>query len=265
RKRIDKFGVTQPNIQRLGKSGRILVELPGAKDVDRVKKLLQSTAQLEFWDVYKFEEIAGFLQAADEKAGEIAMAKSGKKVETKTETEVTEDVVETPEGEEVAETDTEEDDISKLLGGEDVEKGDMEDDTAHPIIAKMVSPGYQGGPVIANFRLKDTAEINSYLRNPQIRSLLPAELRFAKFVWGLPVSDKQRRGEETTSLYALKGNRDNTPPLGGSVVTDARQEYDQMSRVVVSMQMNGRGAKIWEQMTGEAYQNGSQIAIVLVV
>src|SRR5690606_15001640 len=150
RKRIDKFGVTQPNIQRLGKSVRILVELPGAKDVDRVKKLLQSTAQLEFWDVYKFEEIAGFLQAADEKAGEIAMAKSGKKVETKTETEVTEDVVETPEGEEVAETDTEEDDISKLLGGEDVEKGDMEDDTAHPILAKMVSPGYQGGPVIAN-------------------------------------------------------------------------------------------------------------------
>src|SRR5690606_29152639 len=132
-----------------------------------------------------------------------------------------------------------------------------------PILAKMVSPGYQGGPVIANFRLKDTAEINSYLRNPQIRSLLPAELRFAKFVWGLPVSDKQRRGEETTSLYALKGNRDNTPPLGGSVVTDASQEYDQMSRVVVSMQMNGRGAKIWEQMTGEAYQNGSQIAIVL--
>src|SRR5690606_6766715 len=74
RKRIDKFGVTQPNIQRLGKSARILVELPGAKDVDRVKSLLQGTAQLEFWDVFKFEQIAGYLQTADAKAGEIEMA-----------------------------------------------------------------------------------------------------------------------------------------------------------------------------------------------
>lgn len=264
RKRIDKFGVTQPNIQRLGKSGRILVELPGAKDVDRVKKLLQSTAQLEFWDVYKFEEVAGFLQAADEKAGEIAMAKAGKKVETKTETETETEVTENEEGDEdVADAEDEEDDISKLLGGEDVDSDDLVDDLSHPILSKMIAPGYQGGPVIANFRVRDTAEINSYLRNPQVRALLPGELRYAKFVWGLPVSNRQNRGEETTELYALRGNRDNTPPLGGGVVVDARQEFDHMSRVVVSMQMNGRGAKVWEEMTGQAYQNASQIAIVL--
>ena len=250
RKRIDKFGVTQPNIQRLGRSARILVELPGAKDVDRVKNLLQSTAQLEFWDVYKFEDMAGFLQAADVKAGEIAMAKEGIKPE-----------VETKEADSDS-TEVEEDDISKLLGGEDVKDSLAGDDRAHPILSKMVSLGNQGGPVIATFKLRDTAEINSYLQNPQVRALLPVELRFAKLVWGLPVQDLQLN-EEITALYALKGNRDMTPPLGGAVVVDARQEYDQMNRVVVSMQMNGRGAKVWEQMTGEAYQNQSQIAIVL--
>lgn len=255
RKRIDKFGVTQPNIQRLGKSARILVELPGAKDVARVTKLLQSTAQLEFWDVYKFDEMAGFLQAADAKAGEIAMAKTSPETEATKTADTTKTVVDT--------TKTEEDDVSKLLGGQDVKDSLVDDNKANPILSKMVSLGSQGSPVIATFRLKDTSAINGYLRNPQVKSLLPTELRFAKFVWGLPEADAQLNGEEVTALYALKGNRDNTPPLGGSVVVDARQEYDNLSRVVVSMQMNGQGAKVWEQMTGDAYQNQSQIAIVL--
>lgn len=253
RKRIDKFGVTQPNIQRLGKSARILVELPGAKDVDRVKKLLQSTAQLEFWDVYKFEEMAGFLQAADAKAGEIAMAKT--EAELTTAVDTTKAISDT--------TDTEEDDVSKLLGGQDVNDSLVNDNKANPILSKMVSLGTQGSPVIATFKLQDTAAINGYLRNPQIKSLLPNELRYAKFVWGLPETNPQLNGEEVTALYALKSNRDNIPPLGGSVVVDARQEYDNLSRVVVSMQMNGQGAKVWEQMTGNAYENQSQIAIVL--
>src|SRR5690554_5359259 len=252
RKRIDKFGVTQPNIQRLGKSARILVELPGAKDVSRVKKLLQSTAQLEFWDVYKFEEVASFLQAADNRAGEIELAKSGKTAVKET-VEVVEDTTE----------DAEEDDVSKLLGGQDVKDTLVDDNKTNPILSRMVSLGNQGSPVIATFRLKDTAVVNGYLRMPQVRSLLPTEMRFAKFVWGLPSPNPQLKGEETTALYVLKGNRDEVPPLGGNVVVDARQEYDQMSRIVVSMQMNGQGAKVWEQMTGNAYQNQSQIAIVL--
>lgn len=253
RKRIDKFGVTQPNIQRLGKSARILVELPGAKEVDRVKKLLQSTAQLEFWDVYKFEEVAGYLQAADTKAGEIEMAKSNAGATTGTD----------PSEAVVDSTETEEDDVSKLLGGQDVKDSLVDDGKANPILSKMVSLGSQGSPVIATFRLKDTASVNAYFRNPQIKSLMPNEMRFAKLVWGLPESNPQLNGEETAALYALKGNRENIPPLGGSVVVDARQEYDNLSRVVVSMQMNGQGAKVWEQMTGDAYQNQSQIAIVL--
>ena len=254
RKRIDKFGVTQPNIQRLGNSARILVELPGAKDVDRVKKLLQSTAQLEFWDVYKFEEVASFLQAADEKAGEIAMAKASTTTDATETTEATEKVVDSSK--------TEDDDVSKLLGGQDVSDSLVDDNKANPILSKMVMLGNQGSPVIATFKLKDTAAINGYLRNPQVKSLLPNNLRYAKFVWGLPEADAQLN-EEVTALYALKGNRGNVPPLGGSVVVDARQEYDNLSRVVVSMQMNGQGAKVWEQLTGAAYESQSQIAIVL--
>tara|TARA_R100000306_G_scaffold12151_2_gene14223 strand:+ start:5239 stop:8328 length:3090 start_codon:yes stop_codon:yes gene_type:complete len=265
RKRIDKFGVTQPNIQRLGNSGRILVELPGAKDVERIKKLLQSTAQLEFWNVYKFEDMAGFLSQANEKVKEIKGSTASEEetadvADSSTETEQEEASTEN-DSTAVAQdtTATDEDDISKLLGGEDVEAAEEE----NPILDKMVSPGFQGRPILATFKLKDTAEINSYLRMPQVRSLLPAEYRYAKFVWDLPRDSETEDVGEITSLYAIKGNRNNEPPLSGGVVTDATQTYDQVGQVAVSMQMNGKGARIWEELTGEAYKNQSQIAIVL--
>src|SRR5690554_7821572 len=97
-----------------------------------------------------------------------------------------------------------------------------DDDAAHPILSKMVSLGYQGGPVIASFKVRDTAEINNYLRMPQVRSLLPAEFRYAKFVWGIPVMNQHLK-EETTDLDALKCNRENIPRLGCHDVVDARQ------------------------------------------
>ncbi len=236
RKRIDKFGVTQPNIQRLGESGRILVELPGAKDVDRVKKLLQSTAQLEFWDVYKSSEIGQFLFAANN-----VLKEQDKKVE-ETAKEVEKDSTD-------ADTSVEE-----LLE-------DSEDSTevaeANPLF-DLFAGGPNGGGILATVAIKDTAQFNAYLRNPAVKSLLPVEQRYAKFVWGKPVKDS-----EVVDLYALKGNRESKPELSGNVVTDASQTYDQLGRIAVSMQMDGKGAKIWEEMTGRASQNGSQIAIVL--
>jgi SecD/SecF fusion protein len=110
--------------------------------------------------------------------------------------------------------------------------------------------------------LKDTAVINDYLKTPQIKSLLSDNQRYAKFVWGI-ASENKELGEEVVTLYAIKSNRDQLPPLAGGVVVDAVQTYDQLGRVVVSMQMNARGARVWEKMTGEAYNNQSQIAIVL--
>ncbi len=238
RKRIDKFGVTQPNIQRLGNSGRILVELPGAKDISRVKNLLQSTAQLEFWHVYKNNEIGNFLVQANNRLAEMKRTQEdATKVKDTTAT-------------------SGDDEIDELLA-------DSEDSTEvetgnNPLFDLIVSPGFQGGPVIATFKVQDTAKVMDYLQNPQIRSLLPSDMRYAKFVWGVADEDTQ-----TTGLYALKGNRNMEPPLSGSVITDAQQTYDQLGRIAVSMQMDGTGAKIWEDMTGKASNEQSQIAIVL--
>lgn len=261
RNRIDRFGVTQPNIQRLGNTARILVELPGARDVQRVQNLLQSTAQLEFWHVYKMDEMLAFLSSANELVKSIEKPKTE---EAETEEAEAEEAQEDAEMQETVPdtTATEgDDDISKLLGGETLDES-LEDIEADPIFGRIQALGGQGGPVIATFRLKDTAAINSYLKMPQVRALLSQEQRFAKFVWGKPIVSPTT-GEQLTELYAIKANRENTPPLSGTVVTDAQQNYDQVGKPAVTMQMDGIGARIWEEMTGLASAQQSQIAIVL--
>ena len=238
RKRIDKFGVTQPNIQKLGQSGRILVELPGAKDVDRIKKLLQSTAQLEFWETYKVDELGNFLMAAN----------NALKVTEKT------DVVDAAKPK---------DSISELLT-------DKENDSLapkkgqNPLLDKFAGQG--GGAILGIVNTKDTAAINGYLKRQDIKALLPSDKRYAKFVWGKPTSsidEKTKKETETVELYALKGNRDNQASMAGGVVTDAKDSFDQLGKPSVTMQMNGQGAKAWEELTGKAFSQKSNIAIVL--
>ncbi len=237
RKRIDKFGVAQPNIQRLGNSGRILVELPGAKDIARVQKLLQSTAQLEFWYVHKNTDFGNFLINANNTLAQM-VKKDDKSAEKK-------DTLAASE---------EEEEIEALLAS--TEDSSEVQTANNPLLDLMVSPGFQGSPVLASFSSKDTAQVREYLNKPQVRSLLPSELRFAEFVWGVSK-------DNVSDLYALKGDREMLPALTGDVITDASQTYDQLGRVAVSMQMNGKGAKIWEEMTGRAYNEKSNIAIVL--
>ncbi|MGC6437391.1 MAG: protein translocase subunit SecDF [Flavobacteriaceae bacterium] len=243
RKRIDKFGVTQPNIQRIGTSGRILVELPGAKEVERVKGLLQSTAQLEFWDAFKGEEFGNFLLQANEVLKTLEVANN-------TDSSSTED---------------QEDAISDIIGDTDAETGD--DGTVNPIIDLIRAPGYPGGPVLASFETKDQQTVSEYLNLPQVRALLSAEQRYVKFVWGIPQVQRTTADDtesiELVELYALKGNRENKPQLSGAVITDAKQEFQQNGNPSVTMQMNLKGAKIWEEMTGNAFNTGGQIAIVL--
>ena len=242
RKRIDKFGVTSPNIQRLGNSGRILVELPGAKDVERVKKLLQSTAQLEFWDVYRGEQFLPFLAQANEVLK--PMVNETVKDSTSAEVATTE----------VDSTKQAEDKIKELTG---VIENDTTAVGTNPILDLLRGYG-SGGPVVATFEAKDKDLLMSYLNMPQVRALLPADQRYVKFAFGI-----QAEGSEFVDLYALIGNRDNVPELSGGVITDARQAYNQLNKPSVSMQMNSKGAKIWEEMTGRAYAQQSQIAIVL--
>ena len=230
RKRIDQFGVTQPNIQMLGETGRILVELPGAKDVDRIKRLLQGTAQLEFWETYKIDEVAQYI---------ISVNEALKKTEVKEK-----DIKET---------------VSKGIDSLLVDKADSTETQFNPLFEKIQINQQPGTSIIGFAKLSDTAVINSYFKRSDIKALLPSQLADVKFAWG-KVNDKT---PDITELYALKGNRENVAPISGSVITDATDTYDAMGKPAVSMQMNGKGAKLWEKLTGDVSQQGNAIAITL--
>jgi len=235
RKRIDKFGVTQPNIQRLGTSGRILVELPGARDVERVKNLLQSTAQLEFWETFKNDKLVNFLFDADKLLSQIEIKDKANKGE-------------------ISESSA----IDDLLA--DVEASDSTSNIlkSNPLINLVKGYSYQGGPVIAQFSSKDREKVLDFLNLSQVRKLLPSEFRYVSFVFGKadPLTD-------IVDLYVLKSNREGIPPLSGGVVVDAFQTYDQLGQAAVSMQMSAKGARVWENMTEKAFKQTSNIAIVL--
>ena len=233
RKRIDKFGVTQPNIQRLGNSGRILVELPGARDVERVKKLLQSTAQLEFWETAANQPYSTFLAQANELLKSVVAA-----------------------DQEESNIDEEASEIDDLLS--DVAAQDSINTVVNPIYDYVKGVGYTGGPVLIQVDVDDQPIVDEYLSRTDVHALLPADLRFTKFLWGIP--DPQT---DIVDLYLIKANSANEPPLSGSVIVDAAHTYDQLGAPAVSMQMNGKGARIWEEMTGTAFKQGSNIAIVL--
>jgi len=235
RKRIDEFGVTSPNIQRLGNSGRVLLELPGVKDVARATELITTTAQLEFWEGLKAEQFNQFLVQAND----VLKAK----LETKT-----------TEGETPA-ADTEMTDEEKAIAALTGEENETVNEV-NPLLDLIAGPGF--GATLAQFNIEDKDKVLSYLAMPEVVALLPSELKYTKFLFGKPAEDS-----ELVDLFVLNGNRDNEPPLNGAVVTDARQSYNQANKVVVSMQMNSKGAKIWEKMTGDAFKTQSQIAVVL--
>lgn len=238
--RIDKFGVVSPTIQKVGESGRILIELPGAKDIDRIQNLLKSTAQLEFWETYKFEEIVEFFFTANETLKSSAVASNDTANDTL--------AANKPQSE-----------VDKLLTGaskDETTPADAKKDDNGPIFNKMLGIGQQGTPIVGYFYAKDTAQINSYLKDARVKNLLKGEQRYVRFAWGKPK-------EGVSELYALRGNAQNQAPITGSIITDARDTYDQMSRPAVSMTMSPVGAKEWENLTGKAYTQKTAIAIVL--
>ncbi|MFT4831280.1 MAG: SecD/SecF fusion protein [Psychroserpens sp.] len=233
RERIDGFGVTQPNIQREGNSGRILVELPGARDIARAQDLLSSTAQLEFWETYPTNSpsISNFLVSANEKLKSLV---------------VTEAVEQAPKPES---------ELDSLLSDVAQDSLDMTSQV-NPLLDLIKGQG--DGYAIAKFAIQDTAKVGEYLRMKEIRRLIPADIQFVKFAWERPSPDS-----EVIDLYALKSNRDAIPRISGDVVSDARADFDQFNRPAVSMTMNTTGAKEWEKLTGDAFSNQTGIAIVL--
>ncbi|WP_194850834.1 protein translocase subunit SecDF [Nonlabens antarcticus] len=257
RKRIDKFGTTQPNIQQLGSSGRILIEMPGEKDVKRVKQLLVGTALLEFWHVYKASDVAPYLMAADTYwAEKIANEKNPADIDSTT--------VAVDTAVAVQQNDNTLEDLLNNNSNEveDVAVADQDQLDKNPILSRVLAPGNGTGPIIATFRASDQELIQKYLNDKQARGKLNPEQRFLKFAWGRPELNNEL-GYELIDLYALRANAQDEAPLSGGVITNAKQDYGINNNVIVSMSMNSEGSKIWEQMTTEAFQNQTQVAVVL--
>ncbi|MCR5453976.1 MAG: protein translocase subunit SecDF, partial [Bacteroidales bacterium] len=264
RTRIDRFGVTQPNIQQLtGQTGRILVELPGVKDPERVKKLLKGTANLEFWETYDNSEIANNLIAANQR---VKMLKDADY-----------DFVNNTAASLVADTANANvaDTAKSLLGdGDDDNLVSDSDSTSltqsneqyakqYPLFAVLhpmvdANGQFYPGASVGYAHYKDTATVNQYLAAPKVKEVLPRDL---KFFWCVKAMEQD---ENSYELVAIKvTNRDGTARLNGDVITDAREEFDERKggAAMVSMTMNGEGARTWGIVTKANI--GRQVAIVL--
>ena len=238
RNRIDRFGVTQPSIQKLGNSGRILVELPGVKEPERVRKLLQGTASLEFWTTFDAAEITPYLQEAN-----ALLAKYASVEEQPKEEEEAKDLV----SEELQATSETQDNLDAYR-------------KANPLFAVLQPTNYRGNACIGFSAAADTAAVNKYLAMPEVAALFPAEFRP---MWSVKPSE-YLQADNIYELIAIKSSsRDGKAPLDGGVVTDARVTTNDRrgGSPTVSMTMNAEGANIWARLTKDNI--GKQIAIVL--
>ena len=257
RTRIDRFGVVQPNIQSLeDKMGRIMVELPGIKEPERVRKLLQGSANLEFWETYTAREVLPAMQSADAKL-RVILAEG-----TTADTDTVEAVLTeaTPvEKKTVSAADSLAAALKGDITAEDKSAANMEEiKKQYPLLSILQLNSSGQGPVIGYANYKDTADINKYLAMPEIKADLPKDLRLK---WGVSPSEFDKKGQ-TFELYAIKSTeRNGKAPLEGDVVTDAKDEFDQYSKPAVSMTMNSDGARRWAQLTKQNI--GRSIAIVL--
>ena len=246
RTRIDRFGVVQPNIQSLeDKMGRIMVELPGIKEPERVRKLLQGSANLEFWETYTGKEISGYLQSADMKLRTLLAD--------------AEPAAETEENAAAAPAVSKTDSLAAALKGESKsEEATLEQlKKDHPLLA-ILQVSNNAGPVVGYANYKDTADINRYLSMPEVAAQLPKDLRLK---WGVSPFEYDPKAQ-TFELYAIKSTeRSGKAPLEGDVVVDAKDEYDQYGKPAVSMSMNTDGARRWAQLTKQNINRS--IAIVL--
>ena len=232
RNRIDRFGVTQPNIQKLGNSGRILVELPGVKEPERVRKLLQGTASLEFWPTFNYSEVKGYLDEANALLAQIVVDETP--------------VVETPAVE-----------ADSLLAAElEQNAAEAELMKQNPLYA-VLAPAQFESACIGYAHYSDTSKVNKYLAMPQVKALFPAEFRP---MWTVKASAMDENIFELVAIKAVSA--DGKAPLDGGYVTDARVQFGTSAGTPeVSMSMNGEGAGIWARLTGDNV--GKQVAIVL--
>ncbi len=257
RTRIDRFGVVQPNIQKLAQPGRILIELPGIKEPERVRKLLQGSANLEFWETYEASELLPMLAQINREfaAGAQAEAEEAPKAE-----EVKAEEAPKAEGDELA-------DLVDNLGSDSLAaEADQAAQLAeykknNPLFAilnpsvNQAGQAYRG-PVVGTVHYVDTAKVNAMLNSQIAKAVLP---RDARFYWTVKAIDEANAYYQ---LVALKAQRDGRASLEGDVITDARADFSQFSAYAnVSMSMNAEGAKTWQRLTKDNI--GKSVAIVL--
>ncbi len=250
RTRIDRFGVAQPNIQTLeGKMGRIMVELPGIKEPERVRKLLQGSANLEFWETYEAKDIIPVLANVDAKAKNILSGTVADSVAVDSAAVAQETTAVSAK-----------DSLAAALKGETAQSSANAEQLKkdHPLLANLALNQSGVGSIVGFADYQDTAAVNRILTMPGVKELLPRDL---KLMWGVKASDMDKSGR-MFELYAIKSTeRNGRAPLEGDVVTDARDEYDQFNKPCVSMSMNTEGARRWAQLTKQNI--GREIAIVL--
>ncbi|TXK44943.1 protein translocase subunit SecDF [Pontibacter qinzhouensis] len=266
RTRIDKFGVNQPNIQRLKGSGRIQIELPGVDNPDRVRKLLSGMANLEFWEVWTPEEFSPYFAKLNdyltqqEKAGKLNIGSTATSKQDALAKAASPEATVAPQAEDVlaqaAATDTTTGTTDTTALAQTTPAADGLDSLAaeqSSVLARLFTmmPGGLGANV------RDTAKINDLLTKAEVRSIFPSNM---KFLWSVkPVTGDNR--QEFVEFYAIKKGRDGKAPLGGDAINDARQDFDQGGRPEITMNMNPAGAKQWARLTGANVER--QIAIVL--
>ena len=247
RTRIDRFGVVQPNIQALeGKMGRIMVELPGIKEPERVRKLLQGSANLEFWETFDSKEIYPYLTAIDNRLRAILATDNAATDST---------AVETADAKAVSAADS----LAAALKGEPADNAvAMEQMKKEHPLASILQLNPNGSCVVGYADYKDTAQVNTYLAMKEVKEMLPKDLRLK---WGVKGADFDKTGR-IFELYAIKSSeRNGRAPLEGDVITDAKDEFDSFGKPCVSMSMNTDGSRRWAVLTKNNV--GKSIAIVL--
>ena len=253
RTRIDRFGVAQPNIQTLeGKMGRIMVELPGIKEPERVRKLLQGSANLEFWETFEAKDIVPVLASADNRARGLLNADAPADSAM-----VEADTTAVAEASAVSAKDS----LAAALKGETATASNTnieELKKEHPLLAVLQLNQSGVGCIVGYADYKDTADVNHILNMKAVKEVMPRDL---KLMWGVKASDMDKTGR-IFELYAIKSTeRNGRAPLEGDVVTDAKDEYDQFNKPCVSMSMNTEGSRRWAALTKKNI--GKEIAIVL--
>ncbi|MEI7596231.1 MAG: protein translocase subunit SecDF [Bacteroidota bacterium] len=270
--RIDKFGVAQPNIQRLANTGRILVELPGIGDPDRARKILQTTAELQFWLTYENSEIFNSIDQLNQKLSTLL---SGKKLSDslgKDSLASINDTIAKKDTSNLAKADTSKNDLLNKLDKDTSkvnENADMAEYSKKNPLFALLRPALieekgqyypAKGPVVGTASVKDTAKINSYLRLAPIKAALPRELKLS---WTAKSIDKDGQYLQLIALKAINARDSKGAAMEGDKVIDAYQDYGQNGGVEIVMVMNGEGATMWKRLTGNQENIGKSVAIVL--